>query len=359
MDGKDRNVRVERAEMDRLLNLKSSHNNRDEVQRLAARYQKIGWVLRDLDSHDGTDLGVDFRERPEVWHERLWQLNPAGPQINLGVEAGRGSGLLVLEVAQGQGEDLLAGYGDWRAQCVAALGDCRERHFYAWQPAPFGNALAGCQTPLFTWFGEGQGVLVPPSADPAMPAVWRWLTPPWEEPPRFPGQGLWKFLQDHATPEPETRPAVGLSWQEIYCLVSPYESLLQAMVTPGASMEDYYRLILDAAQDAGIRDPEVLLPLLWHAPQGDARQFPDRLEFLEQMLMQAQGRLAPAIPAARVPFEVLLKNALAMVSPTSAPEGPSGPAGFRKRRPGPAVGAGAAARSPFSGQWPDKALQKK
>lgn len=31
-------------------------------------------------------------------------------------------------------------------------------------------------------------------------------------------------------------------------------------------MEDYYQGIIQAAMEVGLHNPEVLLPLLWHAP---------------------------------------------------------------------------------------------
>ena len=222
-------------------------------------------------------LTVDAGEDPETWVNRLWKPGLPGPEINLGVRTGKRSRLMVLEVAKGPGEAILDQYGPWRAECIAVLGAGRERHFYAWQPSPlFDSASLGGATE-FRWYGEGQVILVPPSIEAERLESWQWLCPPWETPPQSPGQSVADFLQQHLTREPQLRPEVSLSWQEVYCLVSPFEPLLQALAASYPSMQSYYQGILEAAAAVGLKAPEVLLSVLWHAPRGNARQHPEML----------------------------------------------------------------------------------
>ncbi len=146
------------------------------------------------------------------------------------------------------------------------------------------------------WFGEGQVVPVPPSFDAEMQETWQWLCPPWKEPPQYPGQPLLKFLLQHLTREPQPRPEISLSWQEVYCLVSPYETLLQALSASYPSIWNYYQGILDAAVAVGLKSPEVLLSLLWHAPRGKARQQPEIWGFLQKLVAEIQDRPERALP---------------------------------------------------------------
>ena len=204
----------------------------------AAKYQKLGWVLQALNPQDGTVLDVDAGADPETWVNRLWEPGLPGPEINLGVRTGKRSRLMVLEVAKGPGEAILDQYGPWRAECIAVLGGGRERHFYAWQPSPlFDSASLGGATE-FRWYGEGQVILVPPSIETERLESWQWLCPPWETPPQYPGQSVANFLQQYLTREPQPRPEVSLSWQEVYCLVSPFEPLLQALAASYPSMRE-------------------------------------------------------------------------------------------------------------------------
>ena len=283
MDPKVRSVKIHPEEMESLLRLKSILDHKEAVSSYAEKYLKLGWVLQALKAQDGTDLGVNFGEIPEIWVNRLWEPALSGSTINLGVRTGRGSRLLVLEVAKDGGEAILDQYGPWRAECIAALGDGREQHFYAWGPASLCDAASFRDTPEIRWFGEGQVALLPPSFVPEIGETWQWLCPPWENAPQCPSQSLWKFLQPPPSREPQARPEINLSWQEIYCLVSPHEPLLQALSASYPSMQNYYQGILEAAAVIGINAPEVLLSLLWHAPRGNARQHPEIWDYLEQI----------------------------------------------------------------------------
>ena len=122
MDSKDMHVRICQEEMESLLNLKYRLDHEEAVASYAEKYQKLGWVLQTLDSQDGSDLGVNFGEKPKTRGNRLWEPGLSGPDIKLGVCTGKESGLMVLEVAKGLGESNLDQYGLWRAECIAALG---------------------------------------------------------------------------------------------------------------------------------------------------------------------------------------------------------------------------------------------
>ena len=53
-------------------------------------------------------------------------------------------------------------------------------------------------------------------------------------------------------------------------------------------MQGYYQGILEAAAAVGLNAPEELLSVLWHAPRGNARQHPESLAYLQQLVAAAQ-----------------------------------------------------------------------
>uniref|UniRef100_A0A7C3SI99 Uncharacterized protein n=1 Tax=Desulfobacca acetoxidans TaxID=60893 RepID=A0A7C3SI99_9BACT len=67
-------------------------------------------------------------------------------------------------------------------------------------------------------------------------------------------------------------------------MVSPHAGILQALLAPADSVEEYYHSLFQVALEAGLRDPALLLGLLWHAPRGDALQRPDRWEWLVDLI---------------------------------------------------------------------------
>ena len=341
----DRNVKIHRQEMESLLNLKSKLDQEEAVSSCAAEYQKLGWVLQALNPQDGTDLGVDAGADPETWANHLWKPELSGPEINLGVCTGKRSRLMVLEVAKGAGEALLDRYGPWRAECIAVLGTGRERHFYTWQASPLFDLAPLVEASGVTWYGEGQKILVPPSLEAAGLESWQWLRPPWETPPQDPGRPVADFLQQHLTREPQTE--VSLSWQEVYCLVSPFEPLLQALAASYPSIESYYQGILEAAELVGLKGPEELLSVLWHTPRGNPRQHPERLGYLQQLVAAAQARPGAAA-GPNVHLKLILDTALSQVREFTA--GSSGPGlqPFLKKRRAQPHKPGGAARTPFS-----------
>jgi len=330
MGSQDRDDRDGRKEIASLSSRKSDLGRKEMVSSYASEYQKLGWVLVALNARDGSDLNVDFGERREFWINHACESGFTGTKINLGVRPGRRSRLMVLEVAKGENEAILDRYGEWRAQCIAALGVDREQHFFAWDPSPLFAPVSSWKTPGYNWFAEGRVVLVPPSFDPEVRESWRWLCPPWEKPPQPPSQSLCEFLRQQVARDPEAPAAVNLSWQEVYCLVSPHETLLQALFTPSRSMDDYYQKLLETAGKVGIKAPEVLLSLLWHAPEGDARQHPARWDYLQKLVAAIQDQ-PEAFPVREPePFEFILEHALSLVN-----DNPGGASGQPPPKPGP------------------------
>jgi Bifunctional DNA primase/polymerase, N-terminal len=352
MNLQNRRVKIHREEMESLLNLKSKFDHEEAVLSCAANYQKLGWTLQALNSQDGTNLAVDAGADPETWVNRLCEPGLPGPEINLGVRTGKRSRLMVLEVAKGPGEALLDRYGPWRAECIAVLGAGRERHFYTWQPSPLFESASLVEAAEFKWYGEGLVILVPPSIEAEGMESWHWLRPPWETPPQEPGRAVADFLQQHLTREP-LRPEVSLSWQEVYCLVSPFEPLLQALAASYPSIESYYQGILEAAALVGLKGPEELLSVLWHAPRGFARQHPERLGYLQQLVAAAQAQPGAAACPGNGDWQLILDNALSQASefsagsPRPAMDEP-GPQPFLKKRRAQPPQPGGAIRTPFS-----------
>jgi hypothetical protein len=353
MDVQGRRVKIHREEMESLLNLKSRLDHEEAVSSYAAKYQELGWVLQALNPQDGSDLEVDAGADPETWVNRLWEPGLSGPEINLGVRTGKRSRLMVLEVAKGPGEAILDRYGPWRAECIAVLGAGRERHFYAWDPSPLFDSASLGGAGEFRWYGEDQVILVPPSTETGSLESWQWLSPPWETPPQDPGRPVAEFLQQHLTREPQLMLGVSLSWQEVYCLVSPFETLCQALAASYPSIESYYQGIIEAAAAVGLNAPEELLSVLWHAPQGNACQFPESLGYLKKLVAAAQVQPGPAAGPKSVPLELFLDKAWSQArvsfagTSKAAPDKP-GPCRFLGRSRAQPPQPGGAIRTPFS-----------
>jgi hypothetical protein len=310
MESKEQKVSVRREEIRQILDLKSGVDYREELIGYIRKYLKLGWVPVALDARDGTELPIDFSQKSEIWQRQLRDLNLKIPKPNIGLRTGARSHLMVLEVTKGAGESLFDRYGPWRSECVTALGSRRERHFYAWhQSSPF-ESIAVWKTPGFQVYGEGQIVLAPPSVDAETSEPWRWLSPLQKECPDYPSQSLQQFLEELLNQEPDEVPAVNLSWQEIYCLASPFEGLLEALLASKPTMEAYYRDILGEAWEAGIEEPDVLLSLLWHAPYGDARQNPQRWDDLKNLVKETQDHPETIPSRVQLPFELRSNNGI-------------------------------------------------
>jgi hypothetical protein len=282
-------VRLGQDEIGRILNLKGSVDHNSLWVDFVNRYQSLGWVLVAMNAKGETNLDLDFSQPQDLWSQRLADLGLADIQVNVGIRTGKASRLLVLEVNQGEGALALDQLGEWRAQCVAEVGDSREQHYYSLppkRPVPPSFFLA----PQVLIYGEGGLVLAPPSIEPQSREPWRWRRPPWESPLHPPQPAVWQFIREHLSQT--ANPAAGaesqvLAWEEIYRLIAPHDLVLRALLVPAPSLEAYYYGVLATALGVGIRDPEVLLGLLWHAPHGDSRTRPSRWKYLHDLVTKA------------------------------------------------------------------------
>ena len=295
MAAKEFTVRLGQVEVSRLLNLKETVEHNGLWLSHVARYHSLGWFLEAMNAKDNSLLAVDFFQPQEIWSQRLAELGMEGIQVNVGIRTGRPSRLLVLEVNKGEGALSLDHLGEWRSDCLAALGDLREQHYYALppeRPAPASCFLA----PQVLIFGEGGRALAPPSLEPQAREPWRWLSPPWESPPQYPKAAVWRFLKEH-TDWVQEEPEV-LTWEEVYRFIAPHGSVLKALLSPPLSLEEYYRGILRAATGIGIKDPGVLAALLWHAPHGESGSRPGRWEYLQELAArEGESGKEPRLPA--------------------------------------------------------------
>ena len=298
MDHKDFSVRVGKEEIGRIFNLKENLDLKDLLVTYAPHYQEMGWVLVGIKSPEGTPLELDLRQPAESWTQQLSEMGVEQGQINIGIRTGKASNLLVLEVNKGEGALSLDQWGDWRSDCVAEMGGCREQHYYALPleaQAPPSFFLA----PQVLIYGEGGLLLVPPSLEPQAREPWRWLRPPWESPPLPPKPAVWQFLKEHipnALMKPEVR-----SWEEIYRMIAPHGEMLHALLMPATSQDAYYQGILNTALGLGFKDPAVLFGLLWHAPFGEARQNPDKRDYLQTLADTALGLKTGGAPLPGLP----------------------------------------------------------
>ena len=294
MGSKDFNVRIGQDEIGHILDRKENLDHHGQLWEYMSRYQALGWDMA-LITSQGADLDLDLQQPQEVWWKQLTDLGLEGVQVNLAVRTGRNSRLLVLEVNKGGGTLSLDLLGDWRAQCVAELGNCREQHYYYLPPdtqMPPSHFLA--REVLI--YSEGGLVLTPPSIEPEGRDPWRWLTSPWENPPQAPKPAVWQFLREQASPgAPRTQEMPG--WEEIYRAIAPFDGLFKVLMAPPVDMDKYYRDIIQAARVLGLGDPQPLLGLLWHAPHGDARTNTDRWQYLQKLL--AGDNLKPTGAACR------------------------------------------------------------
>jgi hypothetical protein len=317
---KDIFVRVGEEEIGRILNLKEHLDLKELLLTYAPHYQQLGWVLVGIKSPEGSPLELDLSQPTEVWGQELADLGVDIGQINIAVRTGGFSSLLVLEVNQGEGALSLDQWGDWRADCVAEVGGRREQHYYslpAGTQAPPSFFLA----PQVLIYGEGGLVLVPPSVEPQAQEPWRWLQPPWEKPPRPPKPAVWRFLKEYI-PAVMVKPQVP-SWPEIYQLVASHGSLLQALLVPPASQGEYYQSIVKTALELNLRDPELLLGLLWHAPLGESRHDPDKWDYFHALVARALGRPVEGDSTAMLPALANKKTSPDNAETASSPGSPA------------------------------------
>lgn len=290
-----RNIKagVREEEVCQIYNLKKNLDYSDILIKYAHKYLKLGWDLVAVSALGETPLDLDFQAPEDVWSAKLTSLGLEGTQVNLGVRTGSPSRLLVLEVHRYESLAPFNQRGDWGSGCVAEVGTDREQHYFVvprgWPPPP-SYFLESFQVMIF---GEQGMVLAPPSLEPKAQANLRWLRPPWESPPNRPSPALCKFLKDSAPSLPEgTSPALPPvpTWAEIYPSITGYPAVLQALLAPAATPEQYYEALVAAAYNAGLEDPHTLLGLLWHAPLGGGGLMPQRFEYFQRLLGQSPGQ---------------------------------------------------------------------
>ncbi|MGD0971277.1 MAG: hypothetical protein ABSA04_07755 [Desulfobaccales bacterium] len=290
MVAKEFTIRLGQDEIGYILDRKENLDHHGQLWDHMSRYRALGWTQAVISVRDGADLELDLNQPKELWWQQLADLGLDGVQVNLAVRTGRPSRLLVLEVNKGEGTLSLDLLGDWRAQCVAELGNRREQHYYALPPEkqPPASFFSAREVSIY---GEEGLVLAPPSIEPEAWEPWRWVKPPWESPPQPPKAAVWQFLREQqGKTEPESQEL--LSWEEVYRAIVSHEVVLKALLAPPAAMGKYYRDILMAYLAVGLRDRQLLLGLLWHAPHGDARINGKRWQYLQSLLAGDQ-LLAP------------------------------------------------------------------
>lgn len=284
---KEFSVRIGQEEMGRILNLKENLDIKELLVAYAPLYQQLGWVLVGMKSPEDTPLELDLSQPAELWSQQLCDLGTDQTQINIGIRTGKASNLLVLEVNKGEGALSLDQWGEWRAECVAEMGGRREQHYYA-LPSEAQTPPSFFLAPQVMIYGEGGLLLVPPSLEPQAREPWRWLRPPWETPPQPPKPAVWQFLKEYI-PAAMVKPEVP-SWSEIYRLIAHHGSMLNALLVPPTSQDEYYQGVLNTALGLGLNDPAVLLGLVWHAPHGEARNDPDKLGYFQELVAKARSK---------------------------------------------------------------------
>ncbi len=221
MVAKEFTVRLGQDEVAYILDRKENLDHHSQLWDHMSCYQALGWTLAVIGVRDGADLELDLSRPKDLWWKQLADLGLDGVQVNLAVRTGRPSRLLVLEVNQGEGASSLDLLGDWRAQCVAELGNRREQHYYALPPekqppASFSSARE------VSIYGEEGLVLAPPSIEPEVREPWRWVKPPWVNPPQAPTAAVWQFLgEPRGQTEPESQELPSLAWPSAGCVGAP------------------------------------------------------------------------------------------------------------------------------------------
>ena len=268
----------------------------------AVHCRKLGWRLAAVDARDLVDLAVDFTEPAEQWLGQCRRAGSLQGRVNLGVHTGSASGLVVLEVGNGEGKSVLDHGGSWRSSCQARMNG-REQHYFTLPPGVAAPPTRFLMAARVMVFGEGGLAPLPPSVDVQTQESWRWQNPPWECPPPELPRSLQEFLKQLSSmdPAPKAEDEI-LSWDEVYRLITPHEELLKALLAPHQTLEEYYGDLLGRALKAGFKDRKLLLGLLWHAPQGDVAVNPGRGNQLRRMVQEAKldAAVSPCMDGAQV-----------------------------------------------------------
>jgi hypothetical protein len=314
----DFQVRVGEEELGRIFLLRDGLDHSELLIQHADHYRDLNWVL---EAGGGGVEPLDFSQSPEIWGERLLTMALAGVEVVLSIKTGLPSQLLVLETPRG--ETILDTYGEWRSPCRALAGENWEQHYFALPPATRVPVLGGVENFHIRIYGQGGLVPAPPSRRSEDGTLWTWLAPPWELPPDAPGPPIWEFLEDFGLlrESEELDPAAQvLPWDQVYALLAPHADLIRALLTPTASAPAYYRDLAHQARQAGINNPDVLYALLWHAPQGDARNSPERLAFIRELSAEAKpGADYGQVVAVAAPSPAVLSQEVPLPAPGPAP----------------------------------------
>ena len=300
-------------ELDHIIQSRKNLDDVTELAQYADLYKSIGWSPVALDALTGSDLKVNFDQPQATWLNLLLDLALKKGGVSLAIRLEPKARLVALKVTPAFGKEFLDSLGDWRSPCIAQAGDSWENHFLVlpqtWILSP--EYLDDNENAPLSVMGPGRVVPVPPATEPASRETWRWLYPPWRQPPSHPSRGLLLLLQEagyisRRSPMPgEDLP----TWEDLYPVICRSNELLQAVLTPVATRELYYRTILHEALRAGFRDPRMLQGLLWHAPHGESRPGLEAQQQLSQWAMEIQWLLSAEVlspesgssPAASMP----------------------------------------------------------
>jgi hypothetical protein len=287
-------VRMGSQELDQIFQARQNLDDVTELARYATLYKNLGWSPVAWDADTGVRLHVDFQQPQAVWLNLLMDLALKKTRVSLGIRLEPDSRLLVLLVEPAFGKEFLDALGDWRSACSAQAANSWESHFLALpQTWRFSDDPPGADedAPLSV-IGPGGVAPVPPATTPDSLDPWRWVQPPWEQPPRHPAPGLLLLLEETGYISRRS-PAAGLpAWEELYPVVCGSHDLQQAVLTPVATRELYYRTIIYEALQAGFRDPRMILGLLWHAPHGETWHGPEAQQRLSQWALEIKRLLA-------------------------------------------------------------------
>ncbi len=286
-------VGVRPEEIDSILSLRNTFDYFDVLGKYVSSYLELGWVVKLVIPNLDITLDLDFEQLRDVWNQGLTDLAVKGIHACLMVYTGSASNLMVLEVRGKNAEKALILGRDWRARCVVQAGDEREQHFFTWPQAWKLPSHSALKTLDIQVFGEGGMVTLPPSLTPGAVDSIRWLAPPWENPPSPPTPRLLEVLREHLPAadlgNQQSEPDIP-AWEEIFKHIASQARLMQTLLAPMASSEDYYRTLLQEARASGLQDRRLLLGLLWHAPLGRARQEPQGQQWLKDLIRESDDQ---------------------------------------------------------------------
>lgn len=288
-------LRIHSQEVDSIFQGRKNLDDITALAQYATQYKNLGWSPVALDAHTGTDMKVDFGHTQTTLFNLLMDIALKKTRVSLAIRLEPDSQLFVLRVNPAFGKAFLDSLRDWRSPCIARAGDIWEHHFLvlpqSWRLSP--RNLNDDQDAPMSVIGTGKVVVVPPSVDQFSHETWHWLHPPWQQPPRHPTPRLLLLLEEGGYISRKTMAEEDLpAWEDIYPLICHSNKLLQALLTPVATRELYYRNILDEALQAGFRDPRMLQGLLWHAPHGEAGHDSEGQQKLSQWAAEIQRLLS-------------------------------------------------------------------